>query len=165
MINNCFSECTCRCITIIVLKKLPFSSYSHLKDWKVEWREGVLAFYCLSSTLEDGLHVTFSVSVNTDFSYSLSFRGQPVISLGCTALREISTTVVSLTLFPSLSFIKCFFSLVFLYIHVCLVAGRRIPAVSGSMGDQCVAARQVFLQREGKHAAECRNKTWTHCHW
>ena len=24
-------------------------------------------------------------------------------------------------------------------IHVCLVAGRRIPAVSGSMGDQCVA--------------------------
>ena len=30
-INNCFSEYTCRCITISVLKKLPFSSYSHLR--------------------------------------------------------------------------------------------------------------------------------------
>ena len=72
-----------------------FKFYTRLTHvgWKVQWSEGELVFYMLHKTAA-GLHVTYSVTVRSDFLYGITYREHHIDIKGCTALN-ISVSVDS----------------------------------------------------------------------
>ena len=80
---------TCMCVHPQILH----ACLTHV-GWKVQSSEGELVFYMLHKTVV-GLHVTYSVTVRSDFSYGITFRGHHIDLKGCTALNDVSASVDS----------------------------------------------------------------------
>ena len=58
-------------------------------------RTELLTFYSMGFSTASDVQVIFTVSVNSDFSYTVMYRGQMMNVLECTALRDISSTLDS----------------------------------------------------------------------
>ena len=87
----CVCVCIYRYLHVCVHPRILHTSLTHV-GWKVQSSEGELVFYMLHKTVV-GLHVTYSVTVRSDFSYGITFRGHHIDLKGCTALNDVSASV------------------------------------------------------------------------